>query len=314
MLEALHRWIIRMPEQASEWAARVDWLNNFITYVAIFCTLAITGVMLYFMIKYRRRSEDQPTTYITHNATLETVWTVVPTLVCIFVFIYGFLYYEEMRTPPTNAIEVGVEGYQWGWNFEYSTGKRSSAELVIPLGKPVRLIMRSKDVNHSFFIPSMRVKEDVLASTYSYLWFTPTKAGEYPIFCTEYCGTQHSAMLATLKVVQPEVYEDFINDRAQEKLTPVELGKKLFSQKGCVACHSIDGSAKVCPTLQKLFGQEREFVDGSKTKADENYFESSMLNPNGQIVKGFQPNMMPSFKGQLSDEELAGLIAYLKTL
>ena len=314
MLEALHSFIIRMPVQASEWASRVDWLNNFITYVSIFCTLAITGVMLYFMVKYRRRSEDQKTEYITHNATLETVWTVVPTIVCIFVFIYGYLVYDEMRTPPSNAIEVGVEGQKWRWEFEYSTGKRSTAELIVPVGKPIRLVMRSKDVNHSFFIPSMRVKEDVLASTYSYLWFTPIMTGEFPIYCTEYCGTSHSDMLATLKVVSPEVYEDFINERSQEKLLPAELGAKLFNQKGCMACHSVDGSAKVCPTLHKLFGHEVELADGSKVMADENYLESSIINPNGQLVKGFQPNMMPSFKGQLTDEELAGLNAYIKTL
>ncbi len=315
MLQWIHDNLIsRMPVQASEWAARVDWLNDFITYISAFCTIAITAVMIYFMWRYRRKSETQQTEYITHNALLETVWTVIPTIVCIFVFWYGFEVYHEQRTPPANAEEILVEGYQWGWNFEYSTGKKGSGELVVPLGKATRLVMRSKDVTHSFFIPSMRVKEDVLASAYSYLWFTPIKTGEFPIFCTEYCGLSHSGMLAKLKVVEPEVFQDFINERSAEDLPPAELGKKLFTQKGCIGCHSVDGSAKVCPSLYQIFGHEVEFADGTKLVGDENYLEESILNPNAKIVKGYPPNLMQSYKGQLEDKELAGLIAYIKSL
>lgn len=302
-----------MPEQASSWSADVDWLNAFITNVSIFCILGITGVMLYFGVKYRRRSENQETAYITHSASLETVWTLIPTLVCMFVFYKGYVTYHEMRNPPAHSIEVAVQGFQWGWNFQYSTGKKSASELVVPVGQPVRLVMKSQDVNHSFFIPVMRVKEDLVASMYTYLWFTPTKVGEFPIFCAEYCGLTHYNMRATLRVVSNEEYQDFINDRRAQELTPQDKGLAKMKELACISCHSLDGSPLVGPTFKGVWGKSEELVDGSKVNVDENYVRESILNPNAKIVKGFAP-AMPAFEGRANDEDIGNIIAYLKTV
>lgn len=300
-----------MPEQASDWAENVDWINNFISYTAAFCTLAITAVVIYFAVRYRRKSDDQKTEYITHSFTLETIWTVIPTIVVIFVFYYGTKIYHETRNPPANALEISVEGYQWGWNFTYPNGKRSSRDLVVPIGRPTKLIMKSRDVNHSFFIPAMRIKEDLVASQYTYTWFTPTKLGDYHIFCTEYCGLQHSAMIGSLKVVAPEAFEDYLIDRSKEELPPAELGKKLYVSLGCNACHSLDGSKLVGPSFKGLYGASRDFTEGESSKADDNYLRESILNPNKRVVKGFVP-AMPAFEGRLEDDELSGLIAFIK--
>jgi cytochrome c oxidase subunit II len=301
-----------MPEKASSWAHRVDFINNLITIISVFCIISITLVMIYFAWKYRKKSEDQKTAYITHNATIETVWTVIPTLVVIFTFYYGYIVYHEMRNPPVGATEIFVQGYTWGWDFQYPNGKRTSGDLVVPVGEPIKLIMTSRDVIHSFFIPAMRVKEDVYSGNYSYLWFQPTKIGEYHIFCTEYCGTGHSVMTRKLRVVSQEEYTDFLNDRAVEELSPLELGAQLYKQKACNTCHSLDGSKLIGPSFKGLYGKEnREMEDGSTVTADENYIRESILYPAAKIVKGY-PNAMPAFEGQLSDDEIAALIAFIK--
>ena len=306
-----------MPEQASSWAARVDWINNLISIISLLCTVGITAVMIYFAVKYRRRSEEQKTEFITHNTVMETVWTIIPTLVVIYIFVYGFIVYKEMRTPPASAMEVNVDAYQWRWEYTYPSGKKATKDLVVPLGRPVRLIMRSHDVLHSFFLPEMRVKEDLRANEYSYLWFTPTKLGNFHIFCAEYCGLQHSAMAGTLKVVTPEQFEDYLRDRTAAdavQLPPAEAGKELFSQKTCNTCHSIDGSKIIGPSLKGLFASgAHQFSDGSSGTVDENYVRQSILQSQAKVVAGYPP-VMPSFEGQLTEKQVSDLIAYLKTL
>lgn len=311
-----------MPPQATDWAVEVDWINAWITDVSIFFTVAIVAVMVYFAWKYRASVHPEPTSDVSHSPTLETVWTVVPSIIVIYVFWIGFDSYREMRTPPANPVEISVTGYKWGWNFEYASGKKASRTLTVPLGRPVRLIMKSIEstdtetaVIHSFFIPSMRVKEDVVPNRYSYLWFTPNKLGDFHIFCAEYCGLQHSAMRGVLRVVTPEAFDDFLLDREkpQENLSPSELGKKLYIERGCNACHSIDGSRVVGPTFKALGGKNRKFEDGTEAVADENYLRESILHPKAKIVSGYPP-VMPSYQGQLDDSEVAGLIAYIKSL
>lgn len=314
-----------MPEQATPWAADVDFLNSFITYIAAGCTIGITAVMLFFAYKYRRRAQNQQTAFITHNVLLETLWTAIPTLVVIYVFWYGFVVYREMRTPPANAIEIGVTGNQaWQWEFRYANGKLAK-DLIVPVNEPVRLIMKSvttdvgdpatgregiPPVNHSLFIPSMRVKEDVIGSEFHHMWFNPTKIGEYPIFCAEYCGAGHYNMRSTLRVVTRAEYEDFLRDRGAVELTPDQLGAKLYSEK-CIACHSIDGSKVVGPTFKGLWGSKREFADGTSATADENYIAESVLTPSVKVVKDYPPVMPPH---PLNNDEITGIIAWLKTL
>ena len=302
-----------MPEQASSWASSVDWINNFITYVATVCTIGITGAMLYFSYKYRRKGPNDKTEYITHNATLETVWTVVPTVVCIFVGFCGFFVYKDMRTPAGNPIEIQVTGQKWFWTYKYENGKTADNDLVVPVNQPVRLIMKSKDVTHSFFVPAMRVKEDVIGSDYHYMWFLPTETGNFHIFCAEYCGKSHSKMTGILRVVSMSEYEDFINDRKKEDLAPEDLGKKLYASKACITCHSLDGSKILGPSFKGLYGREEEMSDGEKVKVDESYLRESILYSTKKVVKGFQP-VMPSYDGQMKDEEIEGLIAFIKTV
>lgn len=303
-----------MPEQASNWAKNVDWINNLITDISVISIVLITAAMLYFAVKYRRSKAPESTSTVSHNTTIETVWTVIPTVVCLFVFYFGYAEYKEMRNPPSNALEINVLGQKWNWSYTYPNGKTASEELVVPLGKPVRMIMTSSDVLHSFFIPAMRVKEDVIHGVYSHLWFTPTKLGVYHIFCAEYCGTNHSGMLSKLKVVTPEEFEYFLADRGAVELTPQEAGQKVFKNNGCNSCHSIDGSALVGPSLKGLFARKAELEDGSSQDVDENYIRESIFMPQAKIAKGYAQVPMTSFQGRINEEEMANLIAYLKTL
>lgn len=306
----------QMPEQASTWAGQVDTVNNVITLISLVCTLLIVGAMLFFAIRYRRRTDNDVTSQVTHNTTMELVWTIIPTIICGFIFYVGFTTYRQMRTPPLNPLEVNVDAYKWRWEFRHDNGKKDTNLLVVPLGQAVRLIMTSHDVIHSFYIPNMRIKEDVVPDRYTYTWFTPTKVGDFHIFCTEYCGTGHSDMLATVQVVTPEQYKSYVWDRTGQSdadLSPAELGAKLFVKKTCNTCHSIDGSALVGPSLLGAYGRTRECTDGTTLVADENYLRESILNSSAKIVKGFAP-AMPAFQGMLEESEVQALIAYIKTL
>ena len=303
-----------MPEGASDWAVQVDWINNWISIVSALCTVLITGTMIYFGLKYRDKGDTKPTSSVSHNATIETIWTVVPTVIVLYVFAYGFYVYKDMREVPSNAMEIDVRAWKWNWEFTYPSGKKTN-DLTVPVGKPIKLIMTSDDVLHSLFIPAMRIKEDVRGGAYSYLWFRPNKTGKFRIYCTEYCGTGHSSMYKTLNVVSAEVYQDFLLDRNAVELTPLELGTQLFANKGCTACHNVANNNRlVGPGLKGLFKtKERKFADGTSAVVDENYVSESILYPNKKIVQGYAP-AMPAFEGQLNKEELRALITYLKSL
>lgn len=310
-----------LPEQASEFAPRVDWINNLITDISVFFTLAIVGAMIYMAIIYRKRKGvDHETPRIEGSHLLEFIWTAVPTVICIFVAAYGFVIYEDIRNIPNDkdAITINVQAQKWKWDFEYSNGKKTTGEWTVPVNEPVKLIMTSTDVLHSFFVPVMRVKQDVIPKQYTYLWFKPVKTGVYHTFCTEYCGTNHSGMLAKLNVVSRAEYDRWLADDSEalkmSRMKPSDIGKELYVKKTCNACHSLDGSRLVGPSFLKLFGREEELEGGEKIKVDENYIKNSIINPNAQIVKGFPPNQMPSFQGQVSDDEIHGIIEFIKTL
>jgi cytochrome c oxidase subunit 2 len=308
-----------LPEQASEHAAAVDWIHNLITDLSVFFTVLIVGAMLYFAIRYRRRNgKDHDTPRIEGSHTLEIVWTVVPTIVSIFLAYYGVHTYQAMRAVPENALTINVWGQKWQWSFEYENGKKfggKDIEFVVPVDQQVKLVMQSRDVLHSFFIPAMRVKMDVVPGKYTYLTFKPIKTGTYPVFCTEYCGLEHSNMMASLRVVSSAEYERWVNDRSAEmalsNLSPAERGKSLYASKGCNACHSLDGNRVVGPSFLKAYGRDGKFVDGTSFVADENYIKESILEPAKHVVEGYMP-VMPSFAGQLTDDEIDGLIAFIK--
>lgn len=309
-----------LPEQASEFAPKVDWLNHLITDISVFFTVALVGAMIYFAVRYRRKGGvDHATDGIEGSHLLEIIWTVVPTVICIYVAAYGYIIYDDLRAIPADkdAVTINVQGQKWKWDFEYSNGKKTTGEFVVPVNEPVKLIMTSTDVLHSFFVPAMRVKNDVIPKQYTYLWFKPVQTGEYHTFCTEYCGTNHSGMLAKLKVVSKAEYERWLADDSEalkmSRMKPSDLGKELYVKKTCNACHSLDGSRLVGPSFLKLAGKQEELESGEKVTVDDNYLRTSMLNPNAQVVKGYTP-AMPSFTGQLNDDEIHALIAFIKTI
>lgn len=302
-----------MPPAGTDVAGQVNNLYSFILWASFVSCVILIGGMIYFVLKYKRRTNNDKTPYISHNTFLEFLWSFIPLVFFLAFFAWGWWIYHQMRAMPDNATEVHVFGRQWSWEFVYKSGKTTGNEFVVPVNKPVKLIMTSKDVIHSFYIPSMRIKQDVVPGRYTALTFVAEKLGDYQVFCTEYCGTSHSAMLAKMKVVSQEDYEKWIQEN-EEGLTLVQKGEKYSKDKGCVACHSMDGSPKVGPTWKGLFGTEREFADGSKARADENYLRESILNPNVKVVKGFNPGVMPTFQGQLSEEQVNAIIEYMKSL
>lgn len=307
-----------MPEAASEIAPEVDKINYWILDLSLFFTVVIVGAMIYFAIRYKQKGDaPHETPRIEGNNILEVIWTVVPTIICIFIAYYGIAVYGKMRAVPTDAMEVNVTASSWKWDFEYANGKKTTHEAYIPVDKPVKFLLTSKDVLHSFFVPSMRVKSDAVPGMYTYVTFKPIKTGDYQIFCTEYCGKDHSAMLAKLHVLPQEEFEKWLEDRsveeAQAAMSPAKLGATLYTQKGCNACHSLDGSRVVGPSFLKIFGRKGKLDDGTEYVADENYIKNSILNPMSQIVEGYV-GQMPSFEGQLSDDEIGGIIAFMKTL
>lgn len=302
-----------MPPQGTDIAVQYDNLYSFLLWSSLIACAILIGGMIFFVLKYRRKTDNDKTPYISHNTFLEFLWSFIPLVIFLACFGWGWVVYHNMRAMPEDALEIHVTGYQWGWDYTYKSGKISGKEFYVPVNTNVKLIMTSKDVLHSFFIPSMRIKQDVIPGTYTALWFNANKTGNYQVFCTEYCGKDHSAMLGTLKVVPLNEYETWLQE-SDEGVPPVELGEKLFTTRGCVACHSVDGSPRVGPTWKGLFGSSRELADGSSVAADENYLREAILNPNSQIVKGFAAGQMPTFQGSLTETQLMGLIEYIKTL
>lgn len=306
------------PIQASSHAVAVDNLFNFILYLSLFFFVLIVGAMVYFMVKYRRKGNaPERTSPIKGNHTLEIVWSVIPGILLVIIFAWGFKDWLAIAVVPNNAMEIRVTGQKWNWTFTYPKEGITSPDLVVPAGQPVKLVMTSSDVLHSFYIPDYRIKRDVVPGRYTVLWFEPAEPAVHQIFCTEYCGTSHSQMLSKVKVLDSAKYEEWIANGGDEGGAGVPLaekGAKIYESRGCVACHSIDGSKKVGPTWKGIFGAPRNFADGSNLAAvDENYLRQSILVPGAKVVAGYA-NVMPSYQGQLNDKQIEALIEYMKTL
>ncbi len=306
-----------MPTDASTFAAEIDPLYDFLLWLSAISAAGIFLAMLYFVVKYRAKSREENVVGDDsnhHNTTLEIVWSVIPLLICVGIFVWGFKGFVELRTPPKDTLEIHAQGQKWKWLFTYPNGHVDS-DLHVPVGKDVRVIIQSVDVLHSLYIPAFRTKMDAVPGRYTDLWFHATKEGDYPVFCAEYCGTAHSDMLAHAIVHEPGGYEKWMQKivEEQENMPPVELGEMLYSQQGCKTCHSIDGTPLVGPTWKGLFGKERKFADGTSAVADEQYIKDSLNNPSGQIVEGFAPSM-PTYQGKLNDKQQNGLVEYIKSL
>lgn len=304
-----------MPTPATDTAAKVDNLYSFLLITSFIACVILIGGMIYFVYKYRRKTAKDVTPRITHNNFLEFLWSFIPLVIFLAFFAWGWKVYHELREMPKNALEIHVFGKQWAWEIQYKSGVASSNMIVVPIDTDVKLIMTSKDVLHSFYVPSFRIKQDVIPGRYTTLWFNANKLGEFHIFCTEYCGTSHSGMIGTLKVVSREDYDKWLEEESKFSTLPLaERGAKLFQIKACASCHSVaDKAVRVGPSLFQAFGKKEEMTSGT-AEINEEYLRESILNPNAKIVKGFNPNIMPSFQGQLNEGELLALIEYIKGL
>ncbi|HOE95848.1 MAG TPA: cytochrome c oxidase subunit II [Candidatus Sumerlaeota bacterium] len=305
-----------MPRQASTMAAAVDDVYYFVYWLSVFFFALIVGLMIFFVIRYRRRSPDDVTPKITHSYALEAFWSIIPLFLIILIFAWGFKVYLQLRVVPANAFEIHVTALKWQWQFTYPDGTVTIGELGVPVGRPVKLLMNSQDVIHSFYVPDMRVKQDVVPNRYTVAWFEATEVGDHRIYCAEYCGDGHSQMYGWVKVMPPDVFNDWVAAGGIEagNLPPVEYGKLLFEKKTCIVCHSVDGTGnKQCPDLLGVFGHEVTLTDGSTVMADENYLRRSMMEPNADVVQGYRAEM-PSFAGLLKDDQTTALIEYIKSL
>ncbi|MBI3017750.1 MAG: cytochrome c oxidase subunit II [Deltaproteobacteria bacterium] len=270
-----------MLPQASTISQNVDSLFNFIFWISLISFIGVVVATIYFIVRYHRSRWDPfKTPYITGHSMMEISVSVGLFILVMIIFAWGWIDYKKIINAPSDPLEISVLGKQWMWEFEYANGRKLTNELVVPQGRPVKLIMSSADVLHSFYIPNFRLKQDVVPGTYTTLWFEATQVGEHPVFCAEYCGTAHSKMLATVKVLKPEEYDRWEKEEKKEEgasVSPVELGKNIFTQK------------------------------------DENYIRESLMQPQAKLVKGFPP-VMPTFQGTLTDEEVNAIVAYLKSL
>jgi cytochrome c oxidase subunit 2 len=306
------------PDQASTAATKVDAVFLYILGVAIFFTVLIAFLVIYFAVKYRRRSPDEFPAPTHGSMRLEAAWIVVPFLLTMVMFVWGTSTYFDLARPPDDALEIYVVGRQWMWKVQYPGGQSEINELHIPVGQPVKLVMTSEDVIHSFYVPAFRTKQDVVPGRYTRTWFQATKPGDYHLFCAEYCGTEHSRMGGWVHVMTRDEYDRWIDERPFRSMA-VE-GRNLFYQHQCVSCHSATDNK--APVLEGLFGRKVQLRGKPPVTADEDYIKRSILQPDADVVFGYEPIMPPFLlkkspddkEGQLTTEELNQLIAFIKSL
>ncbi len=308
-------------DSASTFSPTVDSLFYFILWLSTFFFVLIVGLMLFFMAWYRSRPGHAPEHSPHHNNLLEATWTIIPVMLIFVIFGLGFSGYMEMRTVPDNAMEVQVIAQKWNWSFRYPNGG-FSPELHIPKGRPIKLLLQSKDVLHSLYVPAFRAKMDCVPGRYNTMWFEATEAtgtgpeDGFDLFCTEYCGTSHSTMMSRVVVYDNEDdYAKFLDGviDPRKEADPVIAGRTLYQNRGCAQCHSLDGAARTGPSFKGGWGKEQPMTSGENVLMDENYIRSSILNPMAHIRKGFQP-VMPSYQGQLKDDEIYALISFIKSI
>ncbi len=290
----------------------IDRAFYFIFGCSIVLLAGITAAMLYFVWRYSRK-RNPVASNIHGNVALEIIWTVLPTMLVMVMFWYGWAGYKSSRDVPPDAMPVRVTARMWAWMFTYENGKISD-QLLVPLDKPVKLILASQDVNHSLYIPAFRIKQDCIPGREGYIWFRPSKLEDYDIECAEYCGTEHSHMLSKVRVKTQADFETWYNT-----IEPIDenSGERLIQLYGCLSCHTTDGSKKVGPSFKGIYGEKTTVLVRRREMqldVDDEYLEESMLDPNAKIVKGYPPNQMPSQQGVLSEEQRKAIMNYIKDL
>jgi len=299
------------PDGASTMAPRVDALYLFLVALSAFFSIIIFTAVIVFAVRFRRRSEGERPPAILGSLALELVWTLVPLGIVAVIFVWSTELFFSMHRVPPEAMEVYVVGKRWMWKAQHLTGQREINELHVPVGVPVRLLLTSEDVIHSFFVPAFRVKKDALPGRYSILWFEATRPGKYHLFCAEYCGTKHSAMIGTVTVMEPAAFQAWLSGGAAGQ-SLASAGEKLFQDLGCATCHRPDTLARG-PNLEGLFGNPVRLADGGAITADESYIRESIVTPSAKVVAGFQP-IMPTYQGLVAEEGLMQLVAYVRSL
>ena len=305
-------WIPFVPESASTVSGKVDALYFYLSGVTVFFTLLISGVLIVFVVKYRRRTPHEIPRPVAGSHKLEMIWSVIPFIIAMSMFGWGAQIYFENSRPPRNANEIYVVGKQWMWKIQHSTGQREINELHVPVGRKIKLIMTSEDTIHDFFIPAFRIKADVLPGKYTMQWFEATRPGTYHLFCAEYCGMNHSGMIGSVIVMQPAEFDNWLSGNASQQ-SPAVAGQQLFQSLGCVSCHGANGEGGRGPALAGLFGRRVFLTNNQTLTADEAYIRESIENPQAKVVDGFNP-IMPTFQGQVTPEQLIQIISFIKSL
>ncbi len=318
-----------MISGASSQTAAVDSVFMFIVGVSIFFLILITFLMIYFIVKYNKKRNTKAKD-IHGNTALEITWTVIPTIVVLFMFYFGWKGFEYLRNAPKDSMSVKVTAQMWKWSFEYENGVKTDT-LRVPINKPVKLVLNSLDVIHSFYVPAFRIKEDAVPGMQNHLWFNANEVGKYHVLCAEYCGLNHAYMQSSIDAVPEDEFNTWYaqmgqqvkkaasgseTDSGQAKQPTAADGARLVEAHACLSCHTTDGSKSVGPSWKGLYGSKVTVETGGKERevtADEEYIRRSILDPQADIVKGFPP-IMPSQKGQLTEQELVAIIQYIKGL
>ena len=305
-------WVPIFPDAASSFAWQVDALYAYLILISIAFTIPIVAAIFFFGVRYREKEKFATPEEMHGSIVLETVWSIIPFVISMTIFLGGaYVYYNQYRMPE-DAMDVYVVGKQWMWKLQHASGHREINELHVPVGRKIKLTMTTEDVLHDFSIPAFRTKADVVPGRYTYLWFEATKPGKYHLFCAEYCGLNHSGMGGWIYVMEQRDFDNWLagNESGQ---TPVQQGKDLFENKlGCASCHA-GGPDQRGAKLENIYGHDVKLVGGQTVKVTDEYIRNSILNPSSQVVEGFQP-IMPTFKGQVTEEQLVSLVAYIKSL
>jgi cytochrome c oxidase subunit 2 len=289
----------------------MDALYFFIVAVCTFFAVLVTLLVVYFTLRYKRTHPDEVGADIHGSLVLELTWTFIPFVLAMVMFGWGAKVFFDLARPPRDAMEIFVVGKQWMWKVQHPDGTREINQLHVPIGRPVRITLGSEDVLHDFSLPAFRVKMDAVPGRLTTLWFEATKPGTYHMFCAEFCGTKHSGMIGEVMAMEPHDYAAWLAG-GRTTGTPVENGQRLFTDLACITCHKEDSTGRG-PSLLGVFGGAVELTDGRTVVADENYLRESIMNAQAKVVKGYQP-VMPAFQGQVSEENLLQLIAYIRTL
>lgn len=300
------------PDSASAFAEKVDALYYFALAVSAFFSLLIAVMIFFIFVRYRRRLDGpQVGDRISEPKSLEIAWSIIPLVITMVMFVWGAAVFYEKMSVPADAEEFLATGKQWMWKFQHPEGHREINTLHVPVGKKIRLTMTSEDVIHSLFIPAFRIKQDVLPGRYTTLWFEATRPGTYHLFCAEYCGAEHSRMIGSVYVMEQDEYQDWLAG-GRSSLTPAESGEALFAQYACNTCHEAENTGRG-PSLVGVAGKPVQLVGGRTVVADDTYLRESITNPGAKIVQGYQL-LMPTYQGQISEEGILHLIAYIKSL